>query len=196
MTFEEVYSLSAEVQRRFLGTDYFRSASRLSLYSSFANEVVTEDVLSAAVSEGKEVYFPRVTTRPARPARPAPGCEAGEGSEGAGGAGEPHLEFYRADHAGELTPGSFEILEPCPAAQSAAPLDLDVIVVPGVVFDKSGGRLGFGKGYYDRALAGVKCPVVGFAFERQIYDGAIPVEAHDVRMTAIITESAVYEIQT
>jgi 5-formyltetrahydrofolate cyclo-ligase len=189
LSFEEVYSLSAAVQERFLRTGYYRSASRLAIYSSFRNEVVTEDILAAAVEDGRKVFFPRVTTRP-------PSIAGGDGG-GKGDdleAGGPHLEFYRVDHAGELSPGSFEILEPSAKGLMAAPLDLGVMVVPGVAFDREGARIGFGKGYYDRALSGVTCPIVGLAFESQIYDGSIPVEPHDVRMTAIVTESAVYEI--
>ena len=60
MSFEEVFRLSALVQKRFAGSDVFSSSRRLALYASFANEVLTDDVFENASALGKDVYFPRV----------------------------------------------------------------------------------------------------------------------------------------
>ena len=73
------------------------------------------------------------------------------------------------------------------------PDELDVIMVPGVAFDRRGGRTGHGKGYYDKLLEHARrdTPLVALAFECQLFP-EIPVQPHDVFMDMVITESAVY----
>jgi 5-formyltetrahydrofolate cyclo-ligase len=73
------------------------------------------------------------------------------------------------------------------------PADLDVVVLPGIAFDRQGGRLGQGKGYYDRLLADVssKCTLIGLAFDVQLVE-EVPMEPHDVRLDILITESDLY----
>ena len=73
--------------------------------------------------------------------------------------------------------------------------DLDLILVPGLTFDRSGGRLGLGKGYYDRFLKYVRpdAPKIAPAFECQLLD-EVPVSPHDVRVDMVVTENAVYSV--
>jgi 5-formyltetrahydrofolate cyclo-ligase len=88
--------------------------------------------------------------------------------------------------AGELVPGRFGVREPgahCPAISLN---QLDLILVPGVAFDLSGHRLGRGKGFYDRLLAGVHGHKCGVAFTEQIVP-AVPAESHDVLVNSILT---------
>lgn len=89
----------------------------------------------------------------------------------------------------DLAPGRFGILEP----QSNAPAagrSFDLILVPGLAFDRSGGRLGRGRGFYDRFLSGISGFRVGVSFDSQLVD-SVPVEAHDMRMDAVVTPSGV-----
>lgn len=169
LAFEEVYRLSSRIQKRFIATTYYRSAGRVALYSSFRNEVLTDEIFQDALSSGKRVYFPRITRE------------------------KKHLSFCRIAHPGDLRVGSYDILEPCDLGDTQEPEGLDLVVLPGVVFDTGGARLGYGKGYYDMTLSGASCPVVALAFEFQVYDGEIPLEEHDVRVSAIITEERTYE---
>lgn len=82
--------------------------------------------------------------------------------------------------------------------QVAAPDDAidptwpDVVVVPGLAFTRAGDRLGQGGGWYDRFLAGTRgdCTTIGVGFDVQIVD-RLPVEAHDVRLDHVVTESGV-----
>ncbi len=170
MAFEDVYLLSAAVQQRFIGTPEFRAATRLALYASFGNEVLTDDIFTSAVEAGKEVYFPRVVR------------------EG------PHLAFYRVKYKEELSPGSYSIMEPPAGGPEARPEVFDCIVVPGIAFDLKGARLGYGKGYYDRVLAGASCPLVGLAFDFQVLDEPVPCEPHDVMVGLIVTESRIIKV--
>lgn len=98
----------------------------------------------------------------------------------------------------ELAPAAFGILEPLPALRNekkrqVLPEELEYILVPGMAFDLRGGRLGHGKGFYDRLLAQVPPTTIriGLAFETQIFD-RIPCQPHDVRMHWIVTEQQCY----
>lgn len=86
-----------------------------------------------------------------------------------------------------LALGSFHIEEPT-GNETVSIDDIELIVTPGVAYDRRGGRLGRGKGYYDRLLAGSRAVKIGVGYDFQLVD-EIPQESHDVRMDAIITES-------
>lgn len=105
-----------------------------------------------------------------------------------------HLEDFQ-----ELVSGKYGILEPRAelrdlASKRIRPEDLDLVIVPGVVFDAQGGRLGQGQGYYDRLLRNVPPdrPRVALAFECQLTD-RVPRDQHDMLMDYVISETQVYE---
>lgn len=165
MAFEDVYRLSLRVQKRFLKSAFYRNAGRIALYSSFSNEVLTDEIFQKAREDGKEVCYPSVV-------------------RGA----KSHLAFFMVGHLKELKPGSYEIPEPQGQEVRVTADTFDLVVVPGVAFDSTGVRVGFGKGYYDMALEGLKCPVVALAYDFQVVNELIPSEPHDVRVSAIVTE--------
>ena len=109
------------------------------------------------------------------------------------------LELFHLENMDELALGMYKILEPKqelrsrPTKQLGA-ADLDLIMVPGVAFDRTGARMGHGKGYYDKLLqhARLDAPLVALAFECQLFPG-IPTAPHDIFMDWIITEQAIYE---
>lgn len=171
LAFEEVYRLSGLVQARLLVTGFYASARRLALYASFRNEVLTDEIFQDADSNGREVSYPRVVK----------------------GAGK-RIAFFKVGHLGELATGSYEIKEPGLSEVEASLDGLDLVVVPGVAFDRFGHRLGYGKGYYDMALAGARCPVVALAYDFQVVDERLPTEPHDVPVSAIVTETRVITI--
>lgn len=89
-----------------------------------------------------------------------------------------------------LAPGRFGILEPVNPMEGASNTTPDFVLVPGVVFDRYGNRIGQGSGYYDRYLRSLPEDVVkvGFAFENQMYPDMLVTEEHDVAVDYIITE--------
>lgn len=89
----------------------------------------------------------------------------------------------------ELVPAKFGILEPRADAPSAGRA-FDLILVPGMAFDRAGGRLGRGKGYYDRFLASASGFVAGVCFDDQLVS-EVPREPHDARMDAVVTRSEI-----
>jgi len=159
---ETCLSLSLLIQRRFLGGAAYRQAGCVSLYSPCLNEVQTELVARHCLADGKRLAYPRTV----------------------GGA----LQFVEVSGPEELVPGAFGI--PAPVGERVLSLvELDLVVMPGVAFDAAGHRLGYGKGYYDRTLAG--CPAtlerIGFAYEFQLVE-RLPAADHDCRLTQLVTE--------
>lgn len=87
---------------------------------------------------------------------------------------------------GEMTVGRFGVREPA-AWWPAVPWNqLDLVLVPGLGFDLSGGRLGRGRGYYDRLLARAPGIACGVAFEEQLCE-TVPRESHDARLDCLVT---------
>ena len=95
------------------------------------------------------------------------------------------MRFYES---GQFCKGSFGITEPVPVAP-AIDCHLNVVLVPGVAFDRQGGRLGYGKGFYDLWLQGRQVLKVGIAYGCQISEVALAKEEHDVAMDLIATEN-------
>ena len=90
----------------------------------------------------------------------------------------------------EMVPGVAGIMEPRVTCW-VEPQDMDFIVVPGIAYDRQGGRLGQGGGHYDRLLARCSAFKVGTAFEFQLRD-RLPRAEHDVPVDAVVTEQNVY----
>jgi 5-formyltetrahydrofolate cyclo-ligase len=145
------------------------------------NEVDTLELIACALKMGKQVTVP-VIARPEQIA--APHIALGSWAMG-------HAFLASSD---ELTSQHWGVPQPDP--HTAHWLDdlsaLDLIVVPGLAFDRAGRRIGYGLGYYDRLLAQVKAPRIGLAYEVSLFD-QIPVSPHDIPMHQVITESTVYQ---
>ena len=112
--------------------------------------------------------------------------------------GQPKLGLWWLEDLSELSPGTWNILEPQKArwgekAKEISPKDLDLVMVPGVAFDRQGGRLGNGAGYYDRLLKQVRpeTTLMAVCYESQLFDKII-MEKHDVYMDAVLTETNCY----
>src|SRR5581483_9788056 len=95
------------------------------------------------------------------------------------------LELFLLGSMEELAIGMYKILEPRPELRGLAekrivPADLDLVMVPGVAFDRRGARMGHGFGYYDKLLQHARrdAPLVALAFECQLFP-EVPTQAHD-----------------
>jgi 5-formyltetrahydrofolate cyclo-ligase len=162
----ESRSASLRVQIAFIATTEFAGAGTIALYAPIHNEVDTSQVMLEALKSSKVLLFPSVS---------------GNG-----------LEFRSVSGPGDLREGAFGILEPTPECPLHSPEEADLIVVPGIAFDTEGRRIGYGKGYYDKALHRLegKGRIVGFCYDFQLVD-RISGESHDVLMDMIITERRV-----
>jgi 5-formyltetrahydrofolate cyclo-ligase len=149
-----------------LATEQFRRARIVMAYWSIGSEIDTTPFLNAVLESGKTLVLPKINR-----------------SAGV-------LDLYQVANLGtDLQTGIWNIREPNPTICAPAdPSDLDLILVPGVAFDRHGGRVGHGKGYYDKLLA--QCPrayKIAAAFEAQVFD-KVPMNPHDIPIDALITE--------
>lgn len=164
--------LSQLICQRFAALEQYQSAQTVMFYVDVRSEVRTRHYLPTALTHGKRIVVPY--------------CVDNE------------LELFLLEGMDELATGAFKILEPRPELRSlpakrVAAEELDLVMVPGVAFDRRGARMGHGFGYYDRLLQHARsdAPLVALAFECQLFP-EIPTEAHDIFMDLIITELAIY----
>lgn len=166
--------LSLSIAERVVRMPAYRAASVLHAYiGSVDGEVETRDLVARALRAGKRVICPRAERRPRR------------------------LEHYEITTLGDLEFTSFGLWEPSIARTRHVPADelattLDLVLVPGIVFDRHGWRIGFGAGYYDRFLASVAATTSALAFSLQLR-AAVPHEQHDVPLDRIVTEAEVID---
>ena len=103
-----------------------------------------------------------------------------------------HSEIKSFD---DLIYGLFGIQEPPKERRIPMTPDIfDLVIVPGVAFDRKGGRLGHGMGYYDRFLKLTSAYILALTFDCQIIE-SVPTETHDIPMNAILSESGIIEIK-
>ena len=166
--------LSREICARFVALPEYVRARTVMYYIDVRSEVRTRHDLPQALTQGKKIVVPWCN-------------DQGE------------LELFHLENMNELAIGMYKILEPAPAlrllpAKQVKAQELDLIMVPGVAFDRTGARMGHGKGYYDKLLQHARpdAPLVALAFECQLFP-EIPTAAHDIFMDTIITESAIYK---
>jgi 5-formyltetrahydrofolate cyclo-ligase len=112
---------------------------------------------------------------------------------------QPMLGLWVLNNLNELEPGMWNIPEPpkqcwVETGKQVFAQEIDLVVVPGVAFDRNGGRLGNGKGYYDRLLAKLKgkTELVGVGYESQLVD-AVPMGVNDIYLDKLVTEKAIYQ---
>lgn len=155
---------SRYAQSNLLSLREYAEAGCIALYSAIRQEVDTAGIATAAFESGKRVLFPAL---------------CGE-----------QMVFRMLTGPNKMQEGAFGIPEPCPTGIEHQADEADLIVVPGVAFDRSGHRIGYGKGYYDRFLQhpGKKACLVGLCHDFQLLDGAISVDAHDIQMDIIVTD--------
>ena len=165
--------LSRRIVGAFMSLPEYALAETVMFYIDVRSEVRTRHDLALALTSGKTIVVPW--------------CNA-----------DGELELFRLDNMDELEVGMYKILEPRGELRSLAEKQvnvetLDMIMVPGVAFDRRGARMGHGKGYYDKLLqhARSNTPLVALAFECQLFD-EIPVANHDIFMDTLITEDHVY----
>jgi 5-formyltetrahydrofolate cyclo-ligase len=122
--------------KRLAGTRFWKDSRRVLLYCSMSGEIATTPLINLAFQEGREMYFPKT-----------------EGDS---------MRFYRINSPdGPWTTGTFGIREPEDCGnqrlfrEEHAAADPFLVVTPGLAFDRSGGRMGRGRGYYDKFFAGL-----------------------------------------
>jgi 5-formyltetrahydrofolate cyclo-ligase len=154
-------SLSERIAARVTALKAYESARTVLCYHSAGGEVDTLNLIERMRSDGKTVCLPAIIRKGV-------------------------MEARRMDC---LVPGPYGI--PCPEGPVVPPEAIDLILVPGLAFDKSCQRLGQGGGYYDRYLPGCRGLKIGLAFDCQVVEH-LPLAEHDAQLDMLATESALY----
>jgi 5-formyltetrahydrofolate cyclo-ligase len=167
LTPQQVNCHSLALQQLFLALPVYQQAQVIALYAPIHHEVETRAVAIEALGSQKTLLYPAV-----------------QGNE---------MQFRRVLGLQDLVPGRYGIPEP--AGEVWEPCRADLIVVPGVAFDLSGRRIGYGKGYYDKVLHTLEGSgrLVGFCYDFQLFEEIVG-EPHDVTMDMIVTETKVVRV--
>lgn len=170
---DEVSQKSYEIIKNLKSLEEYKSGRLIMCYVDFNNEVMTKAFIDQSIEEGKRILVPAIADTTAGKKEM---CAA-------------EIASVKSD----LEPGAYGILEPKKNnLKKVEPSEIDLVVVPGVVFNTDGHRIGYGAGYYDRFLKKLRsgCVKVGVAFEIQVLT-QIPVDKHDVPVEILITENGI-----
>lgn len=163
--------LDEQIHSTLAHFDVFGDAELVLAYVSFENEVDTRAVIEGLLASGRRVGVPLVDAR------------------------THDIAFYEISSLDELVPGFHGILEPVPS--EAALLETEdffgsVCLVPGLVFDAQGHRVGYGGGCYDRFLWHYPGDKIALARTMQVSSNPLPIESFDVPVDFIVTEHQVW----
>jgi len=162
-------ALDLRITRRVTAMWSYRDADTLFIYVSGPLEVDTRAIIHHALAEGKRVAVPRCIddTR--------------------------NMQFWLIKSEEDLESGAFGILEPKEHCEPATATAQSLCLVPGLAFDLSGMRLGFGKGYYDRFLSKFPGSRAGLCYEGCLRP-RVPCGRFDQRISVIVTEKRILRI--
>ncbi len=165
----EAMKMSSKIRDNLFSLKAFRNSSTIAFYLSIESEreVYTRAMIKDSISKGKRVCVPRVI--------------------------KDSIALFRiADFDRDLKKGFMGILEPMGGVETIP----EIIIVPGIVFDRSGNRIGFGRGYYDKLLSALEgTPAIGLAYSFQVVDKIIPGK-YDMKMDYIVTEKEIIDCRT
>ncbi|PRX24220.1 5-formyltetrahydrofolate cyclo-ligase [Orenia metallireducens] len=164
---KDIIAKSNEIKSKLFDSAKFKAAQSIIFFVSFKNEVRTEAMIKEALDLGKRVIVPITNIK------------------------ENKLELSELkDYDQELTEGTYGILEP--KQEYRRPVNFsnaDLVICPGLAFDRKGNRLGYGGGYYDRLLTqDLTINRVAICFDFQIINKVV-VDEYDIKMNKIISES-------
>lgn len=160
-----VLEMSARICERVIAMPEYHAAKRIFCYHALPLEVQTGGLIREILRAGKELYLP-VT------------------------GADHNLTAIRLLDPEKVHRGAFRVMEP-DGDDAIDPAELDLVLTPGLAFDRAGGRMGYGAGCFDRFLpkcGGVK---VGLALEMQMIS-RVPMEKHDVYVDLVVTEKEIY----
>lgn len=146
----------------------WKTAKTIGITISVRNEIDTYTIIRKAWEDGKKVAVPKCIRK------------------------TKELQFYQLTNFSQLEDSFYGLKEPNPiATEIIAAKEIDFLLVPGLLYDRRGYRVGYGGGYYDRFLAKHNPFTTVLAYSVQIYDGMLPNESFDMPVDSIITAEEV-----
>ncbi|APM38869.1 5-formyltetrahydrofolate cyclo-ligase [Clostridium kluyveri] len=160
----EKEKLDSIIFEKVIKSEEYNKAKSVFIFVSYKSEADTHNIIKAALKEGKLVCVPKVIYK------------------------NGYMEAVRIYDFNELKEGAYKILEPQNTNLKVEETSIDICYVPGLAFDKSGGRVGYGGGYYDRFLKKLRndSKKIGLAYSFQILD-KVPMGKYDVCMDGVIS---------
>lgn len=164
ISIDERKKYDEEIFNKVIESKYYKEANSIFIFVSYKTEVDTHKIIKKSLEDGKIVCVPKVISKK-------------DGMYGA-----------VINKFSDLKPGKYGILEPGEENVKILEKDIDLVLVPGAVFDKEGGRIGYGGGFYDRFLVKIRKNVskIAIAYNAQIID-KVPMGELDVRIDGIIS---------
>lgn len=163
----EVETFTTKIHQNLFSTPEWKNAKTIGITISIGNEIDTYKIIEKAWEVGKRVAVPKCIVETYQ------------------------LDFYVITNFNQLEKGYFNLYEPVPERTQLVNFqEFDLLIVPGLAFSHNGFRLGQGGGYYDRILKDFQGNTLSLAFDKQLID-TLPVEKHDCKVDAIITEQGV-----
>ena len=155
--------VSHELIKKFLATEIYRESKVIMAYASTPEEIQLNELFAACFADKKILAIPFIVGKGEMKAVGVPSFDA-------------------------LEVGEFNILTVKQNQNFIKPAQIDCVIVPGLAFDKNGGRLGMGGGFYDKFLPlAVNAKKIALAYEFQLVD-SLPLEEHDIKINIILTE--------
>ena len=158
------------LRARLVALPVVAQATTILCFASFRSEIDTAPLIGWCLEHGINVALPRII-------------------------GPRHMEaFAVTDTQADLIPGHHDIPEPREGLAPVDPATIDVVIVPGSAFDRKGGRMGYGGGFYDAFLRRLRPGArrIGIGFEAQLVEH-VPREEHDLCVDLLVTEERVLE---
>ncbi|MDV4149301.1 5-formyltetrahydrofolate cyclo-ligase [Clostridium sp. AL.422] len=158
--------MDKEIYKKLIESDLYIKANNIFIYLSFGSEVETKNIIDKALADKKKVFIPKIYKD------------------------DKSMKAIRLKSFNDLKKNSMGILEPIDDSNYIEKEKIDLIVIPGSVFDFYGNRIGYGGGYYDRYLEDIKeiNNKIVLAYDLQVVD-FIEAEPHDIKFNYIITNT-------
>ncbi len=157
------------IAEKFVSTAYYINSNNILIYYPFRSEIDVTIIIRQALENKKNIILPRVHNRKLK-------------------------LFYVDNLKKQLERGTHGIMEPTAGLCRTAKIsDIDLVIVPGLVFDKNLNRLGYGGGFYDRLLPLIPAEVkkIALCFNIQVVE-SIPVSEQDIKVDLLITDTNIY----
>ena len=151
--------VSERIHENLKKNSSFVNAQNIACYFPIGSEVDTYDILLDVLEQGKSLLLPKIIG--------------------------DNIEFHIVSNLEKLEKGRFEIMEPKDSCERTK--KIDCVLIPTVGVSKSGVRLGYGHGYYDRFLLSTDAMKISLTYSKQVIK-SIPNDSHDIKMDWIVTE--------
>ena len=158
---EKRESASRKIAEILFETDFYKQAKAVFAYVSFGSEVETQEILKKIKTDGKRLFVPLCDTE------------------------NRVMSAVEIDDVSQLIRGAYGIMEPENKQRVAEKGEIDLIIAPALSFDKSGARLGYGGGYYDKFMEGFEGMTVGLCFDECLAE-ELPREEFDCKVDRVI----------